>query len=72
VIELEDRNLWKKDWTACKVRQFVRFIFPFPFSFDLHDKAVEAVWSDLEQEMGGPEARRALSWPAVLILAAKK
>lgn len=70
VIELEDRNLWKKDWTACEVRQFVRFIFPFPFSFDLHDKAVESVWSDLEQEMGGPEARRAFSWPAVL--AAKK
>lgn len=72
VIELDDRNLWRKNWTVAEVRQFVRFIFPFPFSFDLHDKVLEAVWSDLEQEMGGRETRRVFSWPAVLVLAARK
>ncbi|EEQ31210.1 putative trans-aconitate 3-methyltransferase [Microsporum canis] len=68
VFEIEDRNLWRKDWDVSQLRKFVGHLFPFAH---MDEKPVEQTWTDLTREMGGAQARRAFSWPLVLILVSK-
>ncbi|RAQ50058.1 hypothetical protein AFGD_011945 [Aspergillus flavus] len=69
VIERDDRSLWRKDWDVGQLREFVRYIYPFQ---GMEEEYVKPLWAQLEREMGGLHARRAFSWPVVLILATRK
>ncbi|EFQ99571.1 hypothetical protein MGYG_02583 [Nannizzia gypsea CBS 118893] len=69
VIKIEDRGLWRKDWDAGQLRKFVRHLCPFR---DLDEKPTEQTWTELTKAMGGAQAKRAFSWPLVLILASRK
>ncbi|KAE8134696.1 S-adenosyl-L-methionine-dependent methyltransferase [Aspergillus pseudotamarii] len=69
VIERDDRNLWRKHWNVGQLREFVEYIYPFQ---GMEEEYVKPLWAQLEREMGGLHARRAFSWPVVLILATRK
>ncbi|KAE8371574.1 S-adenosyl-L-methionine-dependent methyltransferase [Aspergillus bertholletiae] len=69
VVEREDRGLWRKDWDVDQLREFVDYIYPFQ---RMDQDSVKPLWAQLGSEMGGLHARRAFSWPVVLILATRK
>ncbi|GAB1195204.1 hypothetical protein APSETT444_004459 [Aspergillus pseudonomiae] len=69
VIDRDDRCLWRKDWDVGQLREFVQYIYPFQ---GMEEESVKPLWAQLEREMGGLHARRAFSWPVVLILATRK
>lgn len=74
VIKEEDPEFWAESWDVHEVRRFVECLIP---SFE-EQKAkglyehVEAKYSELEKAMGGKDAKRAFTWPVVLILATRK
>lgn len=67
--EIEDRQLWRKNWTVAELKAFVEYIFPF---CHLDREPVQPLWERLQAEMGGVHAKQAFSWPAVLILASRR
>ncbi|EFE45032.1 conserved hypothetical protein [Trichophyton verrucosum HKI 0517] len=69
VIEVEDRNFWRKDWDVSQLRKFVYHMCPFR---DMEREAMGETWAELATRMGGAQAQRAFSWPVVLILVSKK
>ncbi|KAJ5116048.1 S-adenosyl-L-methionine-dependent methyltransferase [Penicillium angulare] len=69
IFEIEDRNLWRKDWTVTQLKTFVNHIFPFATT---DQESVQPIWEQLEQDMGGAHARRAFSWPVALNLASRR
>ena len=74
VVKVEDPHFWAESWDVEEVRRFVECLIP---SFE-EQKAkgyyqhIEAKYLDLERAMGGKEAKRAFTWPVVLILATRK
>ncbi|KAI1324527.1 S-adenosyl-L-methionine-dependent methyltransferase [Xylariaceae sp. FL0255] len=64
-------SFWGVRWDMGVLRRFVKASFPKPRGLDAPDDTMEALFEDLTEAMGGPTAERALSWPAVLILATK-
>ncbi|KAJ5245946.1 S-adenosyl-L-methionine-dependent methyltransferase [Penicillium chermesinum] len=69
VLEIEDPELWRKDWTVDQLKSFANHIFPFPY---IDEESVRPVWKRLQWEMGGAHAKRAFSWPVALTLASKR
>ncbi|KAL4865661.1 hypothetical protein BDV12DRAFT_199954 [Aspergillus spectabilis] len=69
VDEREDRNLWRKDWDAAQLKEFVQYIYPFEC---MDEDPVVPLWNDLVVAMGGLHARRAFSWPVAIVLATRR
>ncbi|KAH8807457.1 S-adenosyl-L-methionine-dependent methyltransferase [Xylogone sp. PMI_703] len=74
VIKINDPNFWAESWDVQEVRRFVECLIP---SFETLKAAgayehIEPKYRELEQAMGGKDAKRSLTWPVVLILATRK
>ncbi|RAL12392.1 class I SAM-dependent methyltransferase [Aspergillus homomorphus CBS 101889] len=69
IRDIEDRQLWRRDWTIHELKMFVEHIFPFRH-FD--EEAVRPLWAQLQAEMGGGHIQHVFSWPAVLVLASRR
>ena len=74
VITMDDPKFWAESWDAEEVRRFIECLIP---SFE-EQKAqgfyqhIEPKYQELERAMGGSNAKRAFTWPVVLILATRK
>ena len=74
VVKEEDPQFWAESWDVGEVRRFVECLIP---SFE-EQKAkggyqhIETKYQELERAMGGKDAKRAFTWPVVLILATRK
>lgn len=73
IIKLEDPRLWEKNWNHEKLRKFVDHMVP---SFqELKENGafqhIEPKYQELEEAMGGKDAKRSFTWPVVLILATR-
>lgn len=74
VVKEEDMQFWAESWDVGEVRRFVECLIP---SFE-EQKAkgvyqhIDPKYQELERAMGGKDAKRAFTWPVVLILATKK
>lgn len=74
VVMQEDPQFWAESWHVGEVRRFVECLIP---SFeDLKAKGlythIEPKYQELERAMGGTNAKRAFTWPVILILATRK
>ena len=74
VVKEVDPKLWEEWWNVGEVRRFVECLIP---SFEQQKAAglyqhVEAKYQELEEAMGGKDAKRLLTWPVVLILATRR
>lgn len=74
VIKETDPSFWADQWDVAEVRRFIECLIP---SFEEMKKGagyqhIEPVYEELARKMGGKEAKRAFTWPVVLILATKK
>lgn len=74
VVKEEDPKFWAESWDVGEVRRFIECLIP---SFEelkakgMYDH-IEPKYQELERAMGGKDAKRALTWPVVLILATRK
>ena len=74
VVKETDPGFWAEEWDVGEVRRFIECLIP---SFE-EQKAkgfyahIEPKYEELAREMGGKEAKRAFTWPVVLILATRK
>ena len=74
VIKQEDAKFWAESWDVGEVRRFVECLIP-AFQDQKakgHYLHIEPRYLELEQAMGGKHAKRAFTWPVVLILATRK
>ncbi|MCJ1381689.1 hypothetical protein MMC17_004800 [Xylographa soralifera] len=74
VVTEEDPRFWAESWDVEEVRRFVECLIP---SFEEqkangHYQHIESRYLALEEAMGGKDAKRAFTWPVVLILATRK
>ena len=74
IVNVEDMAFWPESWDVTEVRRFIECLIP---SFeDLKAKGmyehIEPRYKELEAAMGGPGAKRAFTWPVILILATRK
>ncbi|GME52384.1 hypothetical protein MMC23_003731 [Neofusicoccum parvum] len=74
VEEVEDPGFWQAEWTAGDVRRFIEVNLPkfWEGKDESRDEELEALYGELEKAMGGPDAKRKIGWPVVLLLATKK
>ncbi|KAI2609644.1 S-adenosyl-L-methionine-dependent methyltransferase [Hypoxylon fragiforme] len=73
VSEERDADFWKVEWDGRMLRRFVRASFPKTREvLEGKDEIMDALFKRLMNAMGGQDARRKLSWPAVLVLASRK
>ena len=74
VVKIDDMQFWPESWDVSEVRRFVECLIP---SFE-EQKAkgvyahIEPKYEELARAMGGKDAKRAFTWPVVLILATRK
>ncbi|XXH05574.1 hypothetical protein Hte_012006 [Hypoxylon texense] len=64
-------SFWEVTWDVSMLRKFVRASFPKPKGLAIQDNAMDRLFEELADAMGGREVKRSLSWPAVLVLARK-
>lgn len=74
VVKEDDPQFWAESWDVKEVRRFIECLFPnFPeLKAQGHYQHVEPKYQELEQAMGGKDAKRAFKWPVVLLLATRK
>ncbi|OAQ59178.1 methyltransferase domain-containing protein [Pochonia chlamydosporia 170] len=72
VTQEDDPSFWAVNWDVDMLRRFVHASFPKPTELGGPDEAMDRLFEQLAEAMGGNNVPRKLSWPAVLILAAKK
>lgn len=70
--EERDDSFWQVTWDLGMLRRFVDASFPKSKGLSGTDEAMETMFAQLEDAMGGRGVERNLSWPVVLILASKK
>ncbi|ETS74998.1 hypothetical protein PFICI_13482 [Pestalotiopsis fici W106-1] len=70
--EEQDPTFWGVKWNFTKLRSFVNASFPTPNGLVGEQDKMETLFEQLASCMGGQEAERTFSWPAVLLTAAKK
>lgn len=71
IVEIKDETFWAEPWDVTEVRNFIEAILPMNQSL-LDEDEVQTALKELEKAMGGPGVKRAVSWPVVLLLAAKR
>ena len=72
VIEKTDPQWWANSWDVDALKRFVGA--SFPLSKDKagpSDSALEDLWAELSEKMGGKGKVQAFTWPVVLILATR-
>lgn len=73
VVEAKDPHFWEEVWDISEVRRFVECLLPN--IEELKSKGVydhvEAKYKELEEAMGGANAKKEITWPVVLILATR-
>ncbi|KAL8901599.1 MAG: hypothetical protein Q9207_005126 [Kuettlingeria erythrocarpa] len=74
VVEQKDPQFWAESWDVDEVRRFVECLIPVFAEKKANGEYehVEPKYLALERAMGGKEAKRAFTWPVVLILATRK
>ncbi|KAI1409260.1 S-adenosyl-L-methionine-dependent methyltransferase [Hypoxylon sp. FL1857] len=72
ISEEQNSGFWEVRWDVKMIRDFVKASFPKPRGLVGQDEIMDELFQKLAEEMGGNEVTRTLSWPAVLILAAKR
>ncbi|KAK2598906.1 hypothetical protein QQS21_005648 [Conoideocrella luteorostrata] len=72
VLEEQDPTFWEVRWDVSMLKRFVKASFPKPRELVGPDAAMEKLFEQLTEAMGDEGAMRALSWPVVLILAARR
>ena len=74
VVEEENPQFWAESWDVGEVRRFIECLIP---SFEAQKakgyyQHIEPRYLELQRAMGGKDAKRAFTWPVVLILATRK
>lgn len=74
VIEQDDPHYWAESWGVDEVRRFVECLIPTFAEKKAQGEYqhIEPKYQALEQAMGGKDAKRAFTWPVVLILATRR
>lgn len=72
-VELVNRNLWQQHWDISQVKAYLASNYPrHQERAGARYSELEPMYAELEQAMGGPSVKSAISFPVVLILATKK
>lgn len=74
IVKIDDPHFWAESWNVQEIRLFVECLIP---SFEAMKASgayehIEPKYRELEQVMGGKGAKRAFTWPVVLIQATRK
>ncbi|KAI4159116.1 MAG: hypothetical protein L6R39_000415 [Caloplaca ligustica] len=74
VVEEDDPQFWAESWDVGEVRRFVECLIPIFEEKKANGEYqhIEPRYQALERAMGGKDAKRAFTWPVVLILATRK
>ncbi|KAK6079333.1 methyltransferase type 11 domain-containing protein [Seiridium cupressi] len=72
IMEIRDEKFWARSWNVGEVCNFIEALLPTNHAELDQDPEIQGRFEELSEAMGGEEARRAISWPAVLLLATKK
>lgn len=64
-----DETFWQVSWDITQLRRFVRASFPTPKDVEGDNEAMDTLYQQLQEAMGGVGAKRKFSWPVVLLLA---
>lgn len=72
VTEERDDEFWGLEWSPRGVRDFVEACFPGLKERQAKDDVLQDLLRKIEEAMGGVNAVRKFTWPAVLVLAARR
>lgn len=72
VTEERDDGFWGLEWSPRGVRDFVEASFPGLKERQDKDDVLQDLMREIEAAMGGVKAVRKFTWPAVLVLAARR
>ncbi|KAK9775632.1 putative S-adenosyl-L-methionine-dependent methyltransferase [Seiridium cardinale] len=72
IMEIRDEKFWARSWNVGEVRNFIEALLPTNHAELDQDPEIQELFKELSEAMGEEEVRRAISWPAVLLLATKK
>jgi SAM-dependent methyltransferase len=72
VTEERDPEFSSVEWDVNMIKRFIAAIFPKPMELETPDPKRDALFKQLSRAMGGPDTKRPMSWPAVLITAQKR
>ena len=70
VVEKIDRNWWAKEGGVDFVRGFIGVNLPWKKDYETPE--TDKLYTALEKELGGKDAKHKITWPVVLILATRK
>ena len=68
-----DRGWWKNEWSVKDLERYFRVLFPgFKAAVGDGDKAIDELFLQLHEKMGGKNHVHKFTWPAVLVMATRK
>ena len=70
IVEKIDRSWWAKDAGIDFVRGFIGVNLPWKKDYETPE--TDELYRELEEELGGENAKHKIAWPVVLILATRK
>ncbi|CAG8961901.1 hypothetical protein HYFRA_00013701 [Hymenoscyphus fraxineus] len=71
LIEIEDGEMWGRNWNISGVREYIDYSFPGMKDLVHGDSKIEELLGELGEAMGGKNASRSYTWPIALVLASK-